>query len=103
MTSTYHCECELQKILDAQPFYVVTDASYDRMMDKLLLTETPSHGRVNMAVKTYLGVCPHKTKEDCNCSFNLNFLKDGKIVRVNKGIIKPVIKESEAWEEVKKL
>jgi len=76
-----------QKILDAQPFYVVTDDAYDRMMDKLLCGER--------YVKTYLSVCPHKRKKDCKCSFNLNFLKEGKIVRANKGIIKPVIKLSD--------
>jgi len=78
-----------QKILDAQPFYVVTDDAYDRMMDKLLCGER--------YVKTYSEWgCPHsQTTNDCKCSFNLNFLKEGKIVRANKGIIKPVIKLSD--------
>jgi len=69
-----------------QPFYVVEDAAYDRMMEKLVGGER--------YVKTYLTVCPETCKCKCNCKFFLNFLKDGDIVRVSNGELKDVMRLS---------
>ena len=74
---------DAHKALNNQPFYVVNDAAYNRMKMKLKSGDK--------FVKTYLGFCPHIVKTECNCPFNLNFLKDDMIVRINSGVIKPVI------------
>jgi hypothetical protein len=69
-----------------QPFYVVDDEAYDRMMEKLVGGER--------YVKTYLAVCTETCKCKCNCKFFLNFLKDGDIVRVSNGELKNVLRLS---------
>jgi hypothetical protein len=50
----------------------VTDDAYERMMHKLLAGAP--------YVKTYMGVCPHKTEKKCRCPFAKNVLltQDGK-------------------------
>jgi hypothetical protein len=73
----------INETLNAQPFYVVDDEAYRRMLDKL------NNGQ--QFVKTYLSVCPHRNVSECKCPFQLNFLKDGIIVRSNSGKIKPVV------------
>lgn len=55
--------------LNKQPFYVVNDTGYKRMVMKLQEGE-------RRYVK-YTSICPHKNSKDCNCLFQLNFLKDG--------------------------
>jgi hypothetical protein len=70
-----------------QPFYVVDDESYDRMMSSLLAGES--------TVKSYLGTCPHKQQGDCTCLYFINYLHaDGSVVRNVEGVVKPVIKKS---------
>ena len=46
-------------------------------------------------VKTYTSFCPHKNGVGCMCPFNINFLEDGNILRINKGVKKPVLKKSD--------
>lgn len=65
-----------------QPFYVVDDEAYVRMMEKLVSGER--------YVKTYLAVCTETCKCNCNCKFFLNFLKNGRIVRSVNGELKDV-------------
>jgi len=86
---------EVKARLDNQPFYVVEDESYNRMMTKLQEGEK--------YIKTYSHPCPHmhlgieRAKEECNCHFQLNFLRDGKLIRTNNGVVKPVFSESIFW------
>ena len=69
--------------LKNQPFYVMDTPSYDRMINKLKGGER--------FVKSFVGVCPHKSRNDCHCHFHLNFLNnDGDMVRVVDGVVKPV-------------
>ena len=68
--------------LNAQPFYVVNDQAYNRMKLKLVNGER--------FVKTYLTICPHSSTNNCKCPFNINFLKDDEIVRMNNGTLKSV-------------
>ena len=72
-----------QEMLDKQPIYCVDDAAYERMMNSLKNGER--------FVKTYTSFCPHKNGADCDCPFNINFLEDGAIFRVNGGLKKPVV------------
>jgi len=68
-----------------QPFFVVNDEAYNRMMDTLKNKSVKS-------VKSYIRVCPHKRKEDCKCEFYENYLDDdGCMVRKVGGVIKPVL------------
>lgn len=68
-----------------QPFFVVNDEAYNRMMDTLKNKSVKS-------VKSYIRVCPHKRKEDCKCEFYENYLdEDGFMVRKVGGTIKPVL------------
>jgi len=84
---------ERQNHLDKQPFYVVSDDAYDRMV---LKCEEFGFD------KTYTNICSHKDKTKCNCPFNLNVLDktnrfdfyDKQLMRLNKGIYKPVMKLS---------
>jgi hypothetical protein len=62
-----------------QPFYVVTDDAYERMLAKLQSGES--------FVKTYLNVCPHKSEKECKCVYYKNTLKDGMIIRGEKPVI----------------
>ena len=73
---------QTSKILNKQPFYVVSDDAYDRMKTSLLNGER--------FIKTYTTICPHQTKTDCNCPYNINFLKDDKIVRISNKQLKIV-------------
>lgn len=67
-----------------QPFFVVTDDAYGRMLAVLHAGEP--------FVKTYLTTCPHKNKADCKCPYFRNTLAaNGLIVRNCNGVIKPVI------------
>ena len=70
------------------PFCVIDNESYDRMFAKLQRGE-------ERYVKSYLHNCPHKDKADCKCIFYLNFLKDGKMVRVMNGELKEVLRFSD--------
>ena len=70
------------ELLNKQPFYIVSDDAYDRMKTSLLNGEK--------FVKTYTTICPHQTKTDCNCPYNINFLKDDKIVRISNKQLKIV-------------
>ena len=70
------------------PFCVIADESFDRMFATL------QRGKERY-VKSYLHNCPHKDKADCKCIFYLNFLKDGKMVRVMNGEIKDVFRLSD--------
>lgn len=72
-----------------QPFFVVNDEAYERMMDTLKNKSVKS-------VKSYIRVCPHKNKADCRCEFYENYLDDdGMMVRKVGGVIKPVFKLSD--------
>jgi hypothetical protein len=67
-----------------QPFFVVNDEAYNRMMKALRDGEK--------SVKSYLHVCPHKRKQDCNCEYYENYLdKEGMMVRKVGDTIKPVL------------
>ena len=70
-----------------QPFFVITDIGYNRILAKL---EGGSKGEWSFS-----GTCPHSSKIHCRCPKMLNVLKDGKIMRVVKGKLKPVYKHSE--------
>ena len=76
-----------QEILDRQPFYCVDDVAHERMMKTLKNGER--------FVKTYTSFCPHKNGVGCECPFNINFLEDGHILRINKGVKKLVLKKSD--------
>jgi hypothetical protein len=72
-----------------QEHFVLLDESYERILSRL------NSGEKN--VKSFVGRCPHKKREDCVCAFALNCLnEDGKMVRTVNGHIKPVISESVA-------
>ena len=71
-----------QEQLEEQPFYVVPDDAWFRMMDKLK--------KGKPYVKTYIGTCPHKNKKKCKCRFNKNILKGNKIIRMVNGVEKNV-------------
>ncbi len=87
---------EAQKAhFDSQPFFLVTDDAYERMLNELL--------KGAPFVKTYINVCPHvgtgsdlKTMQsNCNCFFNKNVLNaDKKIVRTFGNESKPVYSSS---------
>ena len=70
----------------SQPFYVINDEGYNNIFTALTNGER--------FMKSYIGTCPHKKKEDCKCPFYLNFLKDGKMVRSVNGEIKEVLSET---------
>jgi hypothetical protein len=69
---------------EKQPVFLITQSSYTRMFNLL------SSGEESF-VKSYLSTCPHMYKKDCKCKFFLNFLKDGKMVRLVDGQLKEVI------------
>jgi hypothetical protein len=74
---------QAKQIHSEQPFFVVEDAGYNRMMKKLKGGEK--------SVKTFLTVCPHSSKQDCKCEYFSNYLdEDGDMVRNDNGTIKPV-------------
>lgn len=83
---------EAQKLKLLIPFKVavVNDDAYGRM--KKQLDEGERY------VKTYLTTCPHDDKSKCNCTFNLNFILDGKVVRSDNGKIIPVVSLTTATE-----
>jgi len=64
---------DIEAIHATQPFFVVNDEAYARML-KTLQDGEPF-------VKTYLGYCPHYGAKKCRCPSYKNLLKDGKIVR----------------------
>jgi hypothetical protein len=70
--------------MEAQPFYVVDDEAYNRMMTKL-----KGGAAFVKSFKTHTN-CPHAA--DCTCEFYKNYLdKDGIMVRNCGGSIKDVI------------
>ena len=74
--------------MDSQPFYVIEDEGYERMMFKLKTGQR--------YVKSFVGVCPHREKNDCKCEFALNFLDSkGNMVRCVKGQQKFVLSVTE--------
>ena len=73
----------------SQPFFVLNDAAYDRIYQKL------SNG--SRFEWTYPGTCPHP-RGQCVCPKFMNVLKDGKIIRIINGTQKPVYKASEIQE-----
>ena len=81
-------DIKIEEQMNTQPFYVVEDTSYDRMMKKLQSGEK--------YVKSYIHHnCPYKSsKDECKCPFSLNFLKDGVMVRANNGVLKPVFSKT---------
>ena len=67
-----------------QPFYLLDDEAHSRMLKKLK--------EEGGASKSYISVCPHKSKELCKCEYFTNYLDDdGDIVRNVNGVIKPVL------------
>jgi hypothetical protein len=67
----------------AQPFFVLNDEAYNRIMHKLR-----AGSRYEF---TYMGVCPHKSKGDCQCPKMMNVLDEsGSLVRIVRGVRKPV-------------
>ena len=75
----------MESFLNNQPFYVIEDNSYRRMMTTLLggaktVKSYPRHS------------CPSKTEKDCRCLSYDNYLdEDGIMVRKVEGVVKPVI------------
>jgi len=63
-------------MLKEQPFYIVTDDAYNRMLNKLMKAE-PAY--------TYITTCPHRNPADCWCPNNENILKEGGTVRTVDG------------------
>ena len=72
---------------EEQPFYVLQDDSYDRMLHKL------QNG--SDSEWSYTGLCPHRNKNDSECTKFMNVLHDNKIVRIVNGEQRPVIKASD--------
>ena len=71
-----------------QPFFVINDEAYDRMLQQLQSGE--SH------VWSYKNICPCSRKKDCRCTKHKNILNaEGKMVRVIGGVQKPVLRSSE--------
>jgi hypothetical protein len=67
----------------AQPFFVLNDEAYNRLMHKLR-----AGSRYEF---TYMGACPHKRKRDCQCPEMMNMLDEsGSLVRIVRGVRKPV-------------
>ena len=69
-----------------QPFFVVNDAAYDRMYEKL-----KQGSRFEWS---YQGTCPHPPGS-CVCPRFMNVIKDDTIIRIVNGKQKPVYKASE--------
>ena len=83
-----------EKNFNSQPFFLVDDAAYGRMLTKLRAGEP--------FVKTYFGTCPHKNKE-CKCPYFKNVLEDGcHIVREFGGKRKQVYSITEFKRELKR-
>ena len=71
-----------------QPFFVITDEAYDRMLQQLQSGEPH--------VWSYKNICPCSRMEDCRCTKYKNILNaEGKMVRVIGGVQKPVLRTSE--------
>ena len=76
---------------EAQPYFMVEDASYGRMLRKLLSGER--------FVWSYVTKCRHGgTHGRCDCPKMMNVLKNGRIVRIANGKQKPVYKASEIMQ-----
>jgi len=87
---------QVKNIHSEQPFFVVDDAGYNRMMKKLKDGEK--------SVKTFLHGCPHRSKEDCKCEYFSSYLdEDGDMMRNVNGTIKPVISVTMLKNAMKKL
>jgi hypothetical protein len=70
-----------------QAHFVLLDDSYERILSRLNSGEK--------TVKSFIGLCPHKKREDCTCPFALNLLDEsGKMVRTANGKFRPVISKS---------
>lgn len=74
--------------LNQQPFFVVNDVAHTRMLEEL-------RGGQRF-VKSFVSICPHSNVSECKCPFSMNILdKDGMMVRVSKGVVKPVLSISQ--------
>lgn len=70
-----------------QPFFVINDEGYNRMMDKLQNGER--------YVKSFPYKCKASCQAECSCPFQINFLKDGRMVRCVDGQLRPVFSVSQ--------
>ena len=74
--------------MEAQPFFVLEDKAYDRILAKL-----NGGSRFEWS---FSGACPHKKKSECRCQRFMNVLgKDRTIVRISEGKQKPVLRMSD--------
>ena len=91
---------------DTQPFFVLNDVAYGRMLDKLK-SGSPYE-------KSYAHTCPHRDPSNCKCKYHVNFLykcrctnsecqfENDYIVRCVNGKLKPVLPEREYAERFAK-
>jgi hypothetical protein len=63
--------------MESPQAFALEDGAYDRMMAELQAGKR--------YVFSYYGACPHHNPEDCTCVKNVNFLHEGKIMRVVNG------------------
>ena len=71
----------------SQPFFVLDDVGYNRMLHKL-----QNGSRFEWS---YLHTCPHTRKEDCKCVKYMNVLHGDKIVRIINNTQKPVLSSAD--------
>jgi len=69
---------EMMKQCEEQPFYVVDKEAYSNMYEELK--------KGKPFVKTYLWICPHKKKKNCDCPYNKNILVNDVIKRNGKNV-----------------
>ena len=72
----------------AQPYFVISDAAYDRMYQKL-----KKGSRFEWSFTSV--VCEKDASGKCICPKMMNVLKDDRIIRIANGTQKPVYKVSE--------
>ena len=79
----------------AQPYFVVNDAAYNRMYQKL-----KNGSRFEWTFTSV--VCEKDANGECICPKMMNVLKDDRIIRIANGTQKPVYKVSEVlWNQAK--
>lgn len=67
-----------------QPFFVVDNEAYDKMMSKLKSGQ-------ERYIKSYVSMCPATYQSNCTCPFFINFLdEEGDLIRVVNGTRKYV-------------
>jgi hypothetical protein len=76
-------EQQMVEMWNNQPYFVIDDEAYNRIIDKLMSGTTKYE-------KTYMTVCKEDCKSKCKCPFHLSFIKDDMLVRLVNGKIKPV-------------